>query len=146
MAAAAPRKRTVRPKTRPTAKAATPDPASDTDAIEAYAELRERARRSGLQMTRKDAGPYVIPGFDPPIEARWPGTLLGREDFDVASRRMDIFGMLRILLAPDDYRRVLARFDEFADGDDLLIGLTMRIIDHVNGPGASEVPGGSTAS
>lgn len=144
MAADAPRKRPARSRT--AASAATPEPSPHTEAIEAYAELRERARRSGLRMTRNDVGPYVIPGFDPPIEANWPGTLLGREDFDVASRRMDIFGMLRILLAPEDYRRVLARFDEFDDGDDLLIGLTMKIVDHVNGPGASEVPGGSTAS
>ncbi len=140
MAASSPRKRTA-----PKPKLA-PDPSPQREVIEAYDELRARARRSGLEMKYNDHGPYVIPGFDPPIEARFPATLVGREEFDQASRAMNMFGMLRLLLAPDDYRRVLAAFDQFDDRDDLLIGLTMTIIDHAHGPGASEAPGGSTAS
>ncbi len=139
MAAASPRKRAPR-------KAPAPKPSPNRAAIEAYGEFRERARKSGLRLRQNDEGPYVIPGFDPPIAARFPRKLVDREEFDEASRNRNLLGMLRVLLAADDYRRVLTAFDAFDDGDDLLIGLVMKIIDHANGEGASEAPGGSTPS
>ncbi|MFE2998664.1 hypothetical protein ACFXG4_27135 [Nocardia sp. NPDC059246] len=117
--------------------------------IVAFEDLRERARASNLYLkSAADSEPFVLGperGFDPPIEVNWPSSLLAREDFDIASRRTDIFGMLRILLG-SDFRRVLEAFDRLSDSEELLVGLTMRIVDHFNGVGASDVPGGTPAS
>lgn len=134
----APRKAAPRKAARP--KAA---PSPHRAEIEAFEEFRDRARRSGLSLVTRE--PFAVPGFDPPVHAHWPKSLAAREEFDQAVRHLNVFSALRITLG-DDYARVLAAFDALDDGETLLIGLYMRIIDHFNGPGASDVPGGSPAS
>lgn len=139
-----PRKAAARAKA-PAKKAA---PSPHRDKIVAFEEFRDRARTSGLRIKgTQGVPPYVLGadrGFDPPIEIRWPTSLLAREDFDLASRHLDVFGMLRILLGTE-YRRVLEAFDTFDDSDELMIGLVMKIVDHFNGVGASDA-GGTPAS
>ncbi|WP_067891197.1 hypothetical protein [Nocardia vaccinii] len=138
MAAASPRKRTTSSR-KPTA------PKSPN--LAAFETLRERAQKTVWRLSDGNPEPFVVPGFDPPIEAHWPRTLADRDTFHTASSQMNFFAMLRILLAPEDYVRVLAAFDELPDSGELLIGLTFKIIDHYNGPGASDAaPGGYTAS
>lgn len=140
MAAAAPRKRTAARKT----TAARTAPKSPN--LEAFEALRVRARQTTYRLDYDDQLPFVVPGFDPPVEAHWPKLMVDREVFHESARQMNFFGMLRVLLAPEDYMRVLAAFDELDNPGELLIGLTMKVIDHFNGAGAGDAPGGSTPS
>lgn len=141
MAAPSPRKRTAPRKS--TAARTAPKKPTNVDAFEV---LRERARRTPYRL-HEGAEPFVVPGVDPPVEAHWPKTLVEREAFHTAAQQMNFFAMLRVLLSREDYLRVLAVFDQYEDSGELLIGLTFEIIDHFNGPGASDAaPGGSTAS
>ncbi|HMH59212.1 MAG TPA: hypothetical protein VK537_08525 [Galbitalea sp.] len=140
MAAAAPRKRTAARKT----TAARTAPKSPN--LEAFERLRERARATPYQLAEATGRAFVVPGIEPPIEAHWPKSLAGREAFHEAARSMNFFAMLRTVLTPADYARVLSVFDQFDDSGELLIGLTMAIIDHFNGAGAGDAPGGSTPS
>jgi len=138
MAATSPRKRT-------TART-TPAVAPSSLNLAAFEQLRERARATPYRLTQATEQPFIVPGIEPPIEAHWPKTLEGREEFHEAARAMNFFGMARAVLSPADYPRVLKAFDQFDDSGELLIGLTMAIIDHFNGPSAGDAPGGSTPS
>lgn len=135
-------RKTTAPRKRAAPKAA-PEPSPRRAQIEAFEELRERARTSGLTLV--DPGPYKVPGFDPPVYIRWPKSLVAREELHEATRRLDVFGTLRIVLGAD-YPRVLTEFDKLPDGEVLMIGLYRRMIEHFNGPGAPDAPGGSPAS
>lgn len=139
MAATSPRKRTT-----PARRPAAPTPSSPN--LAAFEALRERARATPYRLGEPVAEPFIVPGIEPPIEAHWPKTLEGREAFHEAARQMNFFAMARAVLSPTDYPRVLKAFDQFDDSGELLIGLTMAVIDHFSGPGAGDAPGGSTPS
>lgn len=134
---AAPRKAAAR-------KVAAPAPPAHGEQIEAFEGLRARARASGLTLI-SPSEPFEVPGFDPPVYARWPKSLIVREELYEATRHLSVFAALRIVLG-DDYPRVLAAFDALPDGDELLVGAYMRMLDHFQGPGAADVPGGTPAS
>lgn len=149
MAAAAPRKRA------PKAAAPKPEPAPSPhrEAIAAFEELRDRAQRSGYTFAVDAVEPYVLNGgFEPPIQATWPRSLVEREQLDHALRTGNIYNTLRLLFGETDYARVLTEFDRYAEvhpevsGAELLMGLRMKVVDHFVGPGASDVPGGTPAS
>ncbi len=115
-----------------------------------FEEFRDRAS-TVPRATRKPAAeikPYVLgrdQGFDPPITVQFPKDLTGRVRVDQLSRQNDIFGLLQVLMG-GQFMRVVQTFDQFDDGEELLIGLAYRILDHFYGQGAGDVPGGTPAS
>lgn len=111
-----------------------------------FSEYRQRA--SGFAFTTDDAEtkpPFLVKGFDPPIAVAFPTELSEQIALDQYMRRRDFFGALGILLG-GQLMRVAQAFGKEKDGMALLAGLTLKIIDHFTGPGASDVEGGSPAS
>ncbi|WP_328439107.1 hypothetical protein [Nocardia puris] len=132
-------------------KRATParntDRATEIDAFEAF---RARARAVDLP-TPTTPDQLIIGrehGFDPPLTATWPKTAVGRSALDLCTRSMDVNGILWALLGPQQVLRVASRFEshDAAEVDQLMAGLAIYILEHMIGPGAGDVPGGTRAS
>lgn len=120
--------------------------------ITAFEDFRMRGKDAGFTMN-VGTPPYVLgpeKGFDPPVTARWPETLVDLNAYDLAWRRNDPMGMLRALFGPLDFQRILMKFDDYArarntDSMKLLVGLSGHLADHFVGDGASKA-GGTAAS
>src|SRR5690606_19816725 len=85
-------------------------------------------------------------GFDPPVVARWPETLAHQVMLSSAVDSGRPGPVLQIFLGTDQLLRVAQMFDQFPDGDALLVGLASHLWERFVGPGTSDVPGGSPAS
>lgn len=133
------------------AKKAAPRKAEATEAkVFNFEQFRDRAATvpRGTRRAAQKMEPYVLgpdQGFDPPITVQFPTTLTGRVQVDQLSRRDDIYGLLQVLMG-GQFMRVVATFDQFDDGEELLLGLAYKILDHFYGQGAGDVPGGTPAS
>lgn len=115
--------------------------------ISAFEGLRKRAGTNGLTIPEYKPltlGPDM--GFDPPLVVTYPDKLSEKIALDVAARRDDTIGFLHSLLGDLGFARVLAAFDGEPDGERLLVGLQLHLLDHFLGRGAGDVPGGSPAS
>lgn len=114
------------------------------DRIEMFEALRARAHGSQFEL-RGRVEPLVMNAFDPPVTATFPTTLEGRLELDSAARDMNLAVILRIFLG-DQLIRVIRQLDQAGDSDALALGLVLRLLDHFNGVGAGDVPGGIPAS
>lgn len=115
--------------------------------IDTFEALRRRAGDQGLNISEPE--PYILGadrGFDPPLVISYPTKLSDKVALDVAARRADYVSFLHTLLGDTGFARVLAAFDNEPDGERLLIGLQLIVLDHFLGRGAGDVPGGSPAS
>lgn len=128
----------------PPRKRAPAKPKITTQKVAAFDEFRKRAEGFGLNTRRRD--PITFAEFTPPIVATFPAKLSQQVELDLAARRADTFGMLAILLGPEQLVRVAQVFEQFEDGDQLIAGFALRVAEHMFGPGAGDVPGGSPAS
>ncbi|RJO74173.1 hypothetical protein D5S18_18645 [Nocardia panacis] len=111
----------------------------------------ERLRRRAAEFNdgRPKIADYILgaeEGFDPPVRVRFPLKIQQREDYYAALHRNDVMGMMIALMGHDEYQRVKRTLDAFDDGGDLFDGLALDLVDHVNGRGAQDIPGGSPAS
>ncbi|MFI2561514.1 hypothetical protein [Nocardia farcinica] len=134
-------------KTTPRRAPAKSRPATTEEKITAFDELRARA--GGRRAAAITAPPYVLGkdmGFDPPIEIAFPEGIGNRVALELAARRGDVTGFLTALIPDDNLVRILAALQRQPDGDRLLIGLQLKLVDHFFGPGAGDVPGGTPAS
>lgn len=141
MAARAPRK--AAPRKAPARK---PPPKTVEEKIDAFEELRAIAPDYGIGAPVTT--PYVLGaefGFDPPIEARYPATLVEKVTLDRATRSNDVINALSILFGDAGLLRVVEKFGTQPDGERLLLALYIRITNHFMGKGAYEV-GGTPAS
>jgi hypothetical protein len=105
-----------------------------------------RARAHGVDLPDlPDFRPYEVKGFDPPIVVPKPSlkTQVRVDRFVRAGMQIDA---LEAIVGSDNFNRILDAFDLFDDGDRLLLGLFYSMSDHFSGKGASEVPGGTSAS
>lgn len=133
------------------AKRTPPRPATKTeDNIAAFDALRARARGSSLQvLTPAGGGPFILgpeEGFDPPLVVEWPQDLPRKIALEVAARNSNVVPFLQILLDEYQFAKVVAVLSQADDGDRLIIGVYLRIMEHFFGPGAGDVPGGTPAS
>lgn len=126
----------------PAAAAAVDKTAERIDKFEA---MRARARSSPFEI-RGHVEPLVLDAFDPPVTARYPASLEAKLELDEAAANMRIAAILRIYLGGEQFARVVRAFDKFDDPEALLLGLVLQLLDHFNGSGAGDVPGGSQAS
>lgn len=85
-------------------------------------------------------------GFDPPVVATFPLSMKDQEAYYYASREGNPFAQMRIVLGDAQYERVRDMFDQVPDGQDLMVGLSAMLLDHMQGKGADDVPGGSSRS
>lgn len=148
-ASSTPRKSTARKA--PAMKAAVRTPQEKVaDNIAMYDEFRQRAKN--LRITRgtdRKIEPYVLgpeKGFDPPIHITFPTSLPDQIAFDQCARADDVFGMLGVLAGKRNLMRIAREFDQFDDGLVLMGGLVYKMLDHFQGAGAGDVPGGTPAS
>ncbi|MBF6328731.1 hypothetical protein [Nocardia transvalensis] len=145
MAASTPKKAVPR---KAAGKAPEPNPVAEK--IAAFDALRDRARGSTLQvLTPASDDPFRLgpeDGFDPPLVVEWPQDLPTKIGLEATARVGNIVPFLQLLLGDRDLMRVVAAFSRFADGERLLVGLYLRIMEHFFGPGAGDVPGGTPAS
>ncbi|WP_280317300.1 hypothetical protein [Nocardia wallacei] len=147
-----PKKRAARkaaePKKQPAAPVADPNPIAER--IATFDALRDRARNSALQVLTPDlAKPFTLgpeSGFDPPLVVEWPTDVGSKVGLDTAARHGNIVPFMQLLLGDETLMRVVAKFQPFADGDRLMVGLYLQIMEHFFGPGAGDVPGGTPAS
>ena len=156
MSATAPKKtaKKAAPKRTPTER--------DTANVARFEEFRSRARNQNIVGAKSEIEPYVIPadmigdGIKADVEFKIPETLSGRvwltRLISQMNRVSDVEGAAMI---PDiligyssehTFNRILRAFDKEPDPDALLFGMTIQIIEHFNGKGAVDVPGGTTAS
>ncbi|MEU3011055.1 hypothetical protein [Nocardia asteroides] len=115
--------------------------------VSAFEGLRRRAGDNSLAVPEYQ--PITLGadmGFDPPLVVTYPELLSDRVALDVASRRDDTIGFLFQLLGERGFARVLLAFDGQPDGERLLVGLQLYLLDHFLGRGAGDVPGGTPAS
>lgn len=112
---------------------------------EKFNELRARARKAGVVMPEK-ADPFIIGadwGMDPEIVVEMPklSDQAALDDYVVAGNP---FGVFKVLLTSDQYRRLLSVLDNEDDGDLLLVMLADEAIRHLYGVGMirSEALGG----
>ncbi|WP_280471008.1 hypothetical protein [Nocardia cyriacigeorgica] len=135
------------------ADAAAPDRVSDDRAkqISAFEALRDRAAKieDGI-LTPPTRRPVVVlgpeEGFDPPIIATPPTSLTQRTVLDMVSRNFDVLGILNVLIGPQELLRVAGMFEQQGDGNKLMAGLALMVLDKVYGRGAGDVAGGTPAS
>lgn len=128
-----------------TAKKAAPRPRAQK--VQAFDEFRKRA--AGMNITASVPEPVVLGkehGFDPPVVARWPETLAQQVMLTSAVDSGRPGPVLQIFLGTDQLLRVAQMFDQFPDGDALLVGLASHLWERFIGPGSGDVPGGSRAS
>lgn len=110
--------------------------------LDKFAQLRQRALDQGAAPTKVDD--LVLDeeyGFTPPVVVRLPQKASQLEDFDKAYREKNIFGILKTVLGPIDYSRVIRVFDNEPDSLELLTGLGVVITEHFYSMGAEEVGG-----
>ena len=119
-----------------------------------FAHLRSRAlqvtgQNSAVQMKKLNQDEYVLgpeDGFDPPIRVPRPD-LATIDIIDEASRTGDLFGTLRALMGKDNWRHFLAEISPAPNPEELVLGLSVDILEHFFGKDAlSSILGGSTAS
>lgn len=119
-----------------------------------FAHLRSRALQvtgpgSVVQLKQLNQNEYVLDadqGFDPPIRVPRP-SLATIDIIDEATQNGDVFGALRALMGKDQWRYFLTAISPQPNPEELVLGLSVDIIEHFFGRDAiSATLGGSMAS
>ena len=107
-------------------------------------EYRDRAAKKNYAQRDRTTAPYLVRGFEPPIEIPRPD-LKKQLIIDKLLRQNRINEAIE-LFTGQHYNRIVDAFAVFPDGDALLFGMFDEMVEHFNGRGANDVPGGSPAS
>ncbi|MGZ9829862.1 hypothetical protein ACXYTP_23395 [Tsukamurella ocularis] len=128
----------------------------NADNMSRFAEFRARAQKIREDGSVPDLKPYVVKaaelddGIDADVVLSPPATLAQRTALDRAIRNSDFVAIVVIMGGEGALNRMVAAFDRVAtDVDDasrLFAGFGYSVINHLNGRGAADVPGGTPAS
>lgn len=128
----------------------------DADNVSRFAEYRARAEKIREDGSVPELKPYIVTaaeledGIDADVVLNPPTTLAQRTALDRAIRSSDFISIVAIMGGEVALNRMVAAFDRIAtDVDDataLFAGFGYSVINHLNGRGAADVPGGTPAS
>lgn len=127
------------------------------DNVSRFDEYRARAQKLTADDTKANVAPYVVSaaelddGIDADVVLAAPATLKERTALDRAIRSQDLVSIVIIMGGEIALNRMVSAFDRISaetgeDSTRLFAAFGYSVVNHLNGKGAADVPGGTPGS